>query len=108
MVAPTADIVYRTVDSAAYVVAALARHLRVLLALHSHILHDHMPSPRDGHTHAGACKSEVLVVAHGQVLQVVTARTVQVQYGVGDAVAVAVQHDAVAALADNAHIIGFQ
>ena len=101
LVAATADVVDGTLDAAVVKVGALARNLCVLLRLHADVLHNRLVAAINGYAHTLARGLPIVqVVAGCQVLQVEALAVADVQDGVRNACAGAVDEYAVTALAD--------
>ena len=83
------------VDGAVYLavfeISPLAGHLSVLVAEHAHIAHCRLVATVDSHGHPLELRSPIVVIiAHGEVLQIEASAVAKVEHRVADAVAQAV------------------
>ena len=87
----------------------MSRHLSVLIGEHANILHNGLIAAIDGNGYAleiASLRSTIIaIVTHGEVLQIEACTVAQVEDGVRDTTAVAMQYDTIAALADERYII---
>ena len=101
VVATATDEVYRTVNLTVLEVCTVARHLRILVGLHTDILHHRLVTAIDGNCHTVLIiQSVVLIVANCEVLQVIALTVAQVQHRIRDTIAGAVDDNTITALTD--------